>query len=215
MPPVDADPKSDPDHRDWYLREFISEIDRQIPRLSNFRRQEAEDLRSSMCLWLIERPHLMATYHPRALAATSIRQRAVDFYRSMARQFPQGRFDSAVGGLSKPLLWLDAPKSSGTSDSGDDHGIPTATTSWTTPNVEDRVVNSMMFGARMKNLSPRQRQVFVLVELDGQTVVQAARTMGVRREWAQRALGQARRTVRSSPSRDRHGTEIDRYDSID
>lgn len=151
-----------------------------------------------MCLWLIERPHLMSAYHPRALAATSIRQRAVDFYRSMTRQLPQGRFDSTVGGLSKPLIWLDAPKSSGAADSGDEHEIPTATTSWTTSNVEDRVIDSMMLGAQLKNLSPRQKQVFVLVELDGHTVVQAARTMGVRREWAQRALGQARRTVQCS-----------------
>lgn len=198
MPPVAVDTIIEPEHRDWYLREFISEIDRQIPRLSRFRRQEAEDLRSTMCLWLIERPHLMATYHPRALAATSIRQRAVDFYRSMTRQLPQGRFDSTVGSLSKPLIWLDAPKSSGGTDSGEDYNIPTATTSWTTPNIEERVINSMTLGAQLKHLSPRQKQVFVLVELDGHTVVQAARTMGVRREWAQRALGQARRTVRSS-----------------
>jgi DNA-directed RNA polymerase specialized sigma24 family protein len=168
------------------VKEFLAEIDRQLPRLKNFRRQESEDFRSYMCLWLLERPHLMNNYHPRALVATSIRQRSIDFYRSMARQLPQGRFDSVVGTLSKPLVWLDS--------NGDDSSPDPA---MVTPSSEGEVVNSMMLGALLTSLSPRQQQVFELVDLKGHTVVQAARAMGVRREWAQRALGQARHCVRS------------------
>lgn len=197
MPPLDF-----PADRDWYLKEFMNEIDRQVPRLSGFRRQEADDLRSSMCLWLIERPHLMAAYHPRALAATSIRQRAVDFYRSMTRQLPQGRFDPEIGSLTNPLMWLDASASSGPySDDAGPHGSSEVSPAmaWTAASGEDQVVHTMMLGALLTNLSPRQKQVFVLVDLDGYTVVHAARTLGVRREWAQRALGQARQAVRSSP----------------
>lgn len=202
MPPANPQKTPESAHREWYLREFVTEINRRIPRLSNFRPQEADDLRSSMCLWLIERPHLMTTYHPRALAASSIRQRAIDFYRSMTRQFPQGRYDSALGGLSQPLIWLDAPDPSGGADLRYDIEVSTATTARMSQNDEDYIINSMMLGAQLKNLSPRQKQVFVLVELNGQTVVQAARTMGVRREWAQRALGQARRSVRAVPTWD-------------
>lgn len=175
-----------PDDPSQYVREFLAEIDRQLPRLKNFRRQESEDFRSYMCLWLLERPHLMNDYHPRALVATSIRQRSIDFYRSMARQLPQGRFDSMVGTLSKPLVWLDSI--------GDDSSPDPA---MVTPSGESEVVNSMMLGALLTSLSPRQQQVFELVDLKGHTVVQAARAMGVRREWAQRALGQARHCVRS------------------
>lgn len=196
MPPLDF-----PADRDWYLKEFMSEIDRQVPRLSGFRRQEADDLRSSMCLWLIEHPHLMAAYHPRALAATSIRQRAVDFYRSMTRQLPQGRFDPEVGSLTKPLVWLDASTSADPhSDNAGSPGASEVSTATAAISVsgEDQIIHTMMLGALLTNLSRRQKQVFVLVDLDGYTVVHAARTLGVRREWAQRALGQARRAVRSS-----------------
>jgi len=182
--PARYDPVSDDPSQ--YVREFLAEIDRQLPRLKNFRRQESEDFRSYMCLWLLERPHLMNDYHPRALVATSIRQRSIDFYRSMARQLPQGRFDSMVGTLSKPLVWLDSI--------GDDSSPDPA---MVTPSGESEVVNSMMLGALLTSLSPRQQQVFELVDLKGHTVVQAARAMGVRREWAQRALGQARHCVRS------------------
>jgi RNA polymerase sigma factor (sigma-70 family) len=182
--PAQYDPIQDDPTR--YLQDFLAEIDRQLPRLKNFRRQESEDFRSYMCLWLMERPHLMNDYHPRALVATSIRQRSIDFYRSMTRQLPQGRFDSEVGSLPKPLVWLDSI--------GDESGSDPA---MVTPSSESEVVNSMMLGALLTSLSPRQQQVFVLVDLKGHTVVQAARAMGVRREWAQRALGQARHCVRS------------------
>jgi DNA-directed RNA polymerase specialized sigma24 family protein len=44
-------------------------------------------------------------------------------------------------------------------------------------------------------LTPRQQQVYLLVEVEGNKVVEAAKVMGVRREMAQRELGVARLVV--------------------
>jgi DNA-directed RNA polymerase specialized sigma24 family protein len=47
----------------------------------------------------------------------------------------------------------------------------------------------------MTALTPRQQQVYLLVEVEGNRVVEAAKVMGVRREMAQRELGIARLIV--------------------
>jgi DNA-directed RNA polymerase specialized sigma24 family protein len=61
--------------------------------------------------------------------------------------------------------------------------------------MEEAIVSNMMLGSMMKALTPRQQQVYLLVEVEGNKVVEAAQVMGVRREMAQRELGVARRVV--------------------
>jgi DNA-directed RNA polymerase specialized sigma24 family protein len=47
----------------------------------------------------------------------------------------------------------------------------------------------------LKALTPRQREVYLLVEIEGHKVVEAADVLGMRRELAQIELGKARKVV--------------------
>jgi len=47
----------------------------------------------------------------------------------------------------------------------------------------------------LQSLSERQRQVYLVVDVEGDTVVKAAKEMGIRRDVAQRELGKARKIV--------------------
>jgi DNA-directed RNA polymerase specialized sigma24 family protein len=44
-------------------------------------------------------------------------------------------------------------------------------------------------------MTPRQQQVYLLVEVEGHQVVEAAIELGLKREMAQRELGKARKVV--------------------
>ena len=61
--------------------------------------------------------------------------------------------------------------------------------------VEAGVVNNLMLGSMLKALTPRQREVYLLVEIEGHKVVEAADVLGMRRELAQIELGKARKVV--------------------
>jgi DNA-directed RNA polymerase specialized sigma24 family protein len=52
-----------------------------------------------------------------------------------------------------------------------------------------------MLGSMLKALTPRQREVYLLVEIEGHKVVEAADVLGMRRELAQIELGKARKVV--------------------
>jgi DNA-directed RNA polymerase specialized sigma24 family protein len=52
-----------------------------------------------------------------------------------------------------------------------------------------------MLSSLLKSMTHRQQQVYLLVEVEGHKVVEAADAMGVRREMAQRELGVARKVV--------------------
>ena len=47
----------------------------------------------------------------------------------------------------------------------------------------------------LKVLTPRQRKVYLLVEIEGHKVVEAAIELGLKREMTQRELGKARKVV--------------------
>jgi DNA-directed RNA polymerase specialized sigma24 family protein len=61
--------------------------------------------------------------------------------------------------------------------------------------MEEAIVSNMMLSSLLKSMTPRQQQVYLLVEIEGNRVVEAAQVMGVRREMAQRQLGVARKVV--------------------
>jgi DNA-directed RNA polymerase specialized sigma24 family protein len=55
--------------------------------------------------------------------------------------------------------------------------------------------HQMMTQAMLTALNPMQREVFMLVNLEGYSVTDAARKMGIRRERASIALGHAQKIV--------------------
>jgi len=182
-------PMENPVNMEDYFREFLLELDRKITRMSSFRIQEADDFKSYCCLFLMERTHLMSKYAPRALVSACASQRAVDFYRAMHRQMPQRKFRSGENASDHGIIFIDQPidRSENSASYGDriesnDH-------------VEDQVINKVMLGSMLQNLSKRQRQVYLVVDIEGDTVVKAAKDMGIRREVAQRELGKARKIV--------------------
>ena len=172
-----------------YFREFLLELDRKITRMSSFRIQEADDFKSYCCLFLMERTHLMSKYAPRALVSACASQRAVDFYRAMHRQLPQAKFRNGENASDFGIIFIDQPidRSENSASYGDriesnDH-------------VEDQVINKVMLGSMLQSLSERQQQVYLVVDIEGDTVVKAAKDMGIRRDVAQRELGKARKIV--------------------
>lgn len=182
-------PMENPVNLEDYFREFLLELDRKITRMSSFRIQEADDFKSFCCVFLMERTHLMSKYVPRALVSACASQRAVDFYRAMHRQMPQQKFRSGEKASDHGIIFIDQPidRSEDSASYGDriessDH-------------VEDQVINNVMLGSMLQNLSKRQRQIFLVVDIEGDTVVKAAQEMGIRRDVAQRELGKARKIV--------------------
>ncbi len=131
----------------------------------------------------------MTKYAPRALVSACVSQRAVDFYRAMHRQMPQRKFRSGENASDHGIIFIDQPidRSENSASYGDriesnDH-------------VEDQVINKVMLGSMLQSLSERQRQVYLVVDVEGDTVVKAAKEMGIRRDVAQRELGKARKIV--------------------
>jgi len=173
-----------------YFKEFLLALDRKVQNIPGFRLAEADDFQGYCGLWLVERQHLMNKYKAHVLASVIASQRAVDFIRQMNRQVPQGRYVKDVEARDRQAIqYLDSVLNSDEGDSTHQNFLATP------GDLEEGVVNNLLLSSLMKALSPRQQQVYLLVEVEGNRVVEAAQVMGVRREMAQRELGVARTVV--------------------
>jgi len=133
---------------------------------------------------------LMNEYTPRALASVCASQRAVDFIRTMNRQVPQGKYVKDEDARERnAILHLDSALAGSKGNATHEKFLADPS------DMEEAIVSNMMLGSMMKALTPRQQQVYLLVEVEGNKVVEAAKVMGVRREMAQRELGVARLVV--------------------
>jgi RNA polymerase sigma factor (sigma-70 family) len=179
-----------PSEINQYFKEFLQALDRKVQFISGFRLAEAADYKQYCALFLLERKHLMNEYTPRALASVCASQRAVDFIRTMNRQVPQGKYvKDADARERKAILHLDSALAGSKGDATHEKFLADPS------DMEEAIVTNMMLGSMMKALTPRQREVYLLVEIEGHKVVEAADVLGVRREMAQRELGVARKVV--------------------
>jgi RNA polymerase sigma factor (sigma-70 family) len=179
-----------PSEINQYFKEFLQALDRKVQFISGFRLAEAADYKQYCALFLLERKHLMNEYTPRALASVCASQRAVDFIRTMNRQVPQGKYVKDADARERnAILHLDSALAGSKGDATHEKFLADPS------DMEEAIVSNMMLGSMMKALTPRQQQVYLLVEVEGNRVVEAAQVMGVRREMAQRELGVARRVV--------------------
>ena len=173
-----------------YFKEFLTALDRKVQNIPGFRLAEADDFKGYCGLWLVERQHLMNKYKAHVLASVVASQRAVDFIRQMNRQVPQGRYVKDVEARDRQAIqYLDSVLNSDDGDSTHQNFLATP------DDLEEGVVNNLMLSSLLKAMTPRQQQVYLLVEVEGNRVVEAAQVMGVRREMAQRELGVARTVV--------------------
>ncbi len=173
-----------------YFKEFLLALDRKVQFISGFRLAEADDFKGYCSIWLWERKHLMNQYTPQALASVCASQRAVDFIRSMNRQVPQGKYVKDEDARErKAILHLDSALAGSKGQATHEQFLADPS------DMEEAVVSNMMLGSLMKALSPRQQQVYLLVEVEGHKVVEAAIQLGLKREMTQRELGKARKVV--------------------
>jgi len=173
-----------------YFKEFLLALDRKVHSIQGFRLAEADDFKSYCSLWLVERPHLMSQYLPHVLASVCAGQRAVDFFRKMNSQLPQGKWVKDSEAIErKTILYLDKILDSERGQQVHQDFLASG------EDVEAGVVNNLMLGSMLKALTPRQREVYLLVEIEGHKVVEAADVLGMRRELAQIELGKARKVV--------------------
>jgi len=173
-----------------YFKEFLTALDRKVQNIPGFRLAEADDFKQYCGLWLVERPQLMNKYKAHVLASVCASQRAVDFIRQMNRQVPQGRYVKDVEARDRQAIqYLDSVLDGKDGDATHQNFLATP------GNLEEGVVNNLMLSSLLKAMTSRQQQVYLLVEVEGHQVVEAADVMGVRREMAQRELGVARKVV--------------------
>ena len=173
-----------------YFKEFLTALTRRLNRMANFRMVEADDFKQYCAEWLLLRPQLMTQYSPVALVSVCASHRAIDFFRLMDRQVPQGKWiKDADAQERKAIRSLDQILDS---ESG---GVEHQKFLKTPGSFEDEIVNNMVLASLLQTLTPRQQRVFVLVEVEGNRVVEAAKVMGLKREMASRELSIARRAV--------------------
>jgi DNA-directed RNA polymerase specialized sigma24 family protein len=173
-----------------YFKEFLLALDRKVQKISGFRLAEADDFKQYCACWLLDRPSLMSKYKPHVLASVCAGQRAVDFYKKMNSQLPQGKWVKDSEAIErKTIQYLDSVLNS--KDGNATHEKFLAAPG----DLEEGVVNNLMLSSLLTAMTPRQQQVFLLVEVEGHQVVEAAIELGLKREMAQRELGKARKVV--------------------
>ena len=173
-----------------YFKEFLLALDRKVHSVPGFRLAEADDFKQYCAIWLVERPQLMSKYKPHVLASVCASQRAVEFIRKMSRQVPQGRYVKDVDARDrKAIQYLDSVLNGKDGDATHEKFLAAP------GDLEEGVVNNLMLSSLLTAMTPRQQQVYLLVEVEGHQVVEAAIELGLKREMTQRELGKARKVV--------------------
>jgi len=173
-----------------YFKEFLLALDRKVHSIPGFRLAEADDFKQYCAVWLVERPQLMSSYKPHVLASVCASQRAVEFIRKMSRQVPQGRYVKDVDARDRQAIqYLDSVLNGKDGDATHEKFLAAP------GDLEEGVVNNLMLSSLLTVMTPRQQQVYLLVEVEGHQVVEAAIELGLKREMTQRELGKARKVV--------------------
>jgi DNA-directed RNA polymerase specialized sigma24 family protein len=152
----------------------------------------------------------MEVYSPAAIVSVATKQRFIEFIRAQHRQSPLRPFDANAIDKSMFMEYLDqagwgpsgfAPthavpaKDFEDGDNDSSEGLSLIEKLDSGVDVARDNEHQMMTQAMLKALNPMQREVFMLVNLEGYSVTDAARKMGIRRERASIALGHAQKIV--------------------
>lgn len=178
--------------REQYFTSFWQEVNRLLGR-TGVRIEDRDDCTSYICVWLLGREDKLVRAHtPARLAAVCTSQRAVDFIRSMVRQMPHAGYDFSKNEALLKFVSFDALVDPDKDDSFTyEEIIGDGTT------IADDVVSSEIYQATLKKvldkMTPVQQKVWTDVEINQMKVVKAAEKHGLKREYAQRRLGEARK----------------------
>jgi RNA polymerase sigma factor (sigma-70 family) len=199
--------------KDDYFEQILKLLARRLGRMiqrGEVRVQEADDITQYFCEWLLNRPKLMEVYSPAAIVSVATKQRFIEFIRAQHRQSPLRPFDANAIDKSMFMEYLDqagwgpsgfAPthavpaKDFEDGDNDSSEGLSLIEKLDSGVDVARDNEHQMMTQAMLKALNPMQREVFMLVNLEGYSVTDAARKMGIRRERASIALGHAQKIV--------------------
>ena len=183
--------------REQYFTSFWQEVGRLLNR-SNVRVSDREDCAVYVSEWVLRREDkLVPNYTPAKLAAVCTSQRAIDFIRMVARQNPFDGYDSVKGEARLKFVSFDAivdPDNEFSLSIGEliDSGVDT----------EGDVVSSHTYKSTIKKvtdkMTPTQKTVYLEVEMNKMKVVEVAEKYGLKREYAQRRLGEARKIARDN-----------------
>jgi DNA-directed RNA polymerase specialized sigma24 family protein len=178
--------------RERFFTEFMSEVKNRM-RTVGVRVGDREDCVSYICLWVAAREdRLIPNYTPRRLAAACTAQRAVDFIRQQARQLPFAGYDPVKRESVLKFVAFDA-----LIDASDDNSLTVGDCISDGYRVDDEVADRQMYQARIRevthDMTSTQKAVYIEVEINKMKVKAAAEKLGLKREYAQRRLGEARR----------------------
>lgn len=178
--------------RDNWYAEFVIEVRGRL-RTSVVRVGDREDCQQYICEWAVAREHkLMNKYTPRRLAAVCTAQRAVDFVRQQARQLPFAGYDAEKRESHLKFVSFDA-----LIDSYDETSLTFGDKIADGYVLEDEVAGKQMYQAYIgqvcEDMTEVQKAVYIEVEINRSKVTAAAEKLGLKREYAQRRLGEARR----------------------
>ena len=183
--------------REQYFTSFWQEVGRLLNR-TGVRIADREDCAAYISEWVLRRERkLVSNYTPAKLAAVCTSQRAIDFIRMIARQNPFAGYDTAKGEARLKFVSFDAivdPDNDFLLSIGEmiDSGL----------NTEGDVVSNQTYKSTIKKITdkmtPTQKTVYIEVEMNKMKVVEVAEKYGLKREYTQRRLGEARKIARDN-----------------
>lgn len=198
---------------DQYFEQVSELLDRRLARMiqcGEVRIQEADDIAQYFCEWLLNRPRLMKAYSPAAIVSVATKQRLIEFIRTQHRQSPLKPYDANAVDRTMFMEYLDqagwgpsgyapthtvAAKEFEDGDNDSTEALSLIEKLDSGVDVARDNEHQMMMQAMLTALNPMQREVFMLVNLEGYSVTDAAQKMGIRRERASIALGRAQKIV--------------------
>ncbi len=161
----------------------------QVERIINNRcREGADDVEQMVAEQFLANPdHIMATYEPEVFANVAVDSRANDWRRTERVQKGEGaRLYRTVDDLAVPGRQVCSI------DSLEDFAVDSFNVS---ADIAQSTVDSLQIQEALSCLDEQQRQLIVLVNFEGYTVVEAAPMVGLSRSYAQRRLGAAREKI--------------------
>jgi len=181
---------SEPEDVNIYLTELEQVLRRMVGKRANLRLHQAEDFIQYFLMWAWRRPDLMERYVPRALASACYNQRLIDFLRREGRQLPQGEYDNKTGKVRNAIWSLDHVLFE-----DEDSVFTFGDTLEGNDDWQERVLSNEVISDALRVLTPRQREIYLLVVGLEYKVTEVADMLGYKREWTQRELGKAKKTL--------------------
>ncbi|MBM3828843.1 MAG: sigma-70 family RNA polymerase sigma factor [Actinobacteria bacterium] len=173
-----------------YLGQLEQIVRRMAANRKNLSLPQAEDFVQYFLFWAWRRPDLRDQYVPQALASAAFNQRLIDFLRREGRQLPQGEYDPKTGKVRNSIWSLDHVLFE-----DEDSVLTFGDTLEGTDDWQERVSSNEVIADALRVLTPQQRDIYLLVVGLEYKVTEVAKMLGYKREWTQRELGKAKKTL--------------------